>query len=106
VCKYMVPEGYPEKPLKGLQVRVDEAAIEREGCRAFYASICEEKGRLVMMGSRTVAVLGVAESIEEAERRAERACSHVRGRLYHRRDIGTAGLINKKIAHMNLLRGK
>jgi len=106
VCKYLVPEGYPDKPLKGEEVKVDAAAIAKEGCRIFYSSIGEDKGKLLMMGSRTAAVVGHGESISEAEHKAERACAFVKGKLFHRRDIGTEALINKRIAHMRLLRGK
>ena len=106
VCKYLVPEGYPEKPLKGEPVQVDEAAIGREGCRIFYASIDAREGKLVMMGSRTAAVVGQGDTIAEAEKKAERACIHVKGKLFHRRDIGTAELINKRVEHMNQLRGR
>ncbi len=106
VCKYLVPEGYPEKPLKGEPVEVNEGAIKREGCNIFYASIDEREGKLVMMGSRTVAVVGQGATIAEAERKAERACTYVKGKLFHRRDIGTAELINKRVEHMKQLRGR
>ncbi|MDO8339327.1 MAG: phosphoribosylamine--glycine ligase [Candidatus Burarchaeum sp.] len=106
VCKYLVPEGYPEKPLKGEPVEVNEGAIAREGCKIFYASIDEREGKLVMLGSRTVALVGQGASIAEAEKKAERACTYVKGKLFHRRDIGTAELINKRVAHMAALKGK
>ena len=57
------------------------------------------------MGSRTAAVVGIAGKIEEAEAAAEKACSSVTGRLFHRKDIGTTELINRRIAHMNALKG-
>ncbi|MFA6036140.1 MAG: phosphoribosylamine--glycine ligase [Candidatus Micrarchaeia archaeon] len=106
VCKYLVPEGYPDKPLKGEEVVIDEKAIANAGSRIFYSSIGEEKGKLVMLGSRTAAIVGHGETIAEAEKKAEAACSFVKGKLFHRRDIGTGALVNKRIAHMRLLRGE
>ena len=61
-------------------------------------------GALVEAGSRTVAVIGVDETIEEAEKLAQREISKIKGPLFHRKDIGTSSLIQKKINHMNSLR--
>ncbi|MEC9377196.1 MAG: phosphoribosylamine--glycine ligase, partial [Candidatus Neomarinimicrobiota bacterium] len=55
-------------------------------------------------GSRTVAVVGVADTISEAENIAEKEISAVEGPLFHRNDIGTEQLVNKRIAHMESLR--
>ncbi|HVN66557.1 MAG TPA: phosphoribosylamine--glycine ligase, partial [Methanomicrobiales archaeon] len=46
----------------------------------------------------------IAGSLEEAERVAEQAASSVKGRVYHRRDIGTPALLARRIAHMEALR--
>lgn len=105
VCKYLVPEGYPEKPRKNERIEANEKAIERLGAQYFYASVDERDGIIYEMGSRTVAVLGVADSIDEAEKISEKATSFVSGPLFHRKDIGTKKLIEKRIAHMKELRG-
>ena len=55
-------------------------------------------------GSRTVAVVGVDETIEKAEKLAQREISKIKGPLFHRKDIGTNRLIQKKINHMDSLR--
>ena len=44
-------------------------------------------------------------TIEEAEQIAEEGCNFVSGPVWHRKDIGTKELIDKRIAHMRLLRG-
>ncbi|RLG18840.1 phosphoribosylamine--glycine ligase [Candidatus Micrarchaeota archaeon] len=105
VCKYLVPEGYPSKPIKNQPVEVDVGAIKNAGARIFYASIDERDGKLYSLSSRTAAVVGIASEISEAEQAAENACSFVKGKLFHRRDIGTASLIERRIKHMKELRG-
>ena len=40
------------------------------------------------------------DSIEEAEKIAEKACGFVKGNVYHRRDVGTTELVNKRVEHM------
>ena len=54
--------------------------------------------------SRTLAYVGMGETLEEAERNAEQAASGVRGAVRYRRDIGTRALLDRRIAHMKELR--
>ena len=42
----------------------------------------------------------LSEVTEVAEKVAEKACEFVKGNVYHRRDVGTAELVNKRIEHM------
>ena len=101
VCKYAVPEGYPDNPVKGEPI--DVSGIEnREGL--FYASVDIKNDQLVEAGSRTVAVVGMADSITAAEQIAEREISTVTGPLFHRTDIGTKELVQKRVEHMDSLR--
>jgi phosphoribosylamine-glycine ligase len=72
----------------------------------FYASVDIQGGQLVEAGSRTVAVVGMADSIYEAEAIAEKDVSEVKGPLFHRTDIGTDAVVQKRIDHMNELRAK
>lgn len=101
VCKYLVPKGYPDSPEKDKVVRVDEKAIERAGARIFYASVYQRDGSIYTMGSRSVGIVGIADTIEEAEKVAESSTAFVDGNLVHRRDIGTPALIRSRIEHMN-----
>ncbi|MDD5111166.1 MAG: phosphoribosylamine--glycine ligase [Candidatus Altiarchaeota archaeon] len=105
VCKYMVPEGYPEKPKKNVELSVDEKTVEKLGGEVYYASVREEDGRIISSASRSVAVLGKAGSIAEAEKVAEKSMAFIKGDLFHRKDIGTKALIEKRIMHMKELRG-
>jgi len=50
--------------------------------------------------SRTLAFVGRGETLEEAETIAERAASSVTGRIFHRRDIGTQEVLERRCRHM------
>ena len=101
VCKYAVPEGYPDKPIKGEKIDLSKV---RNQDSLFYASVDVIDGALVEAGSRTVAVVGIDETIEKAEKLAQKEISKIKGPLFHRKDIGTSRLIQKKINHMDSLR--
>lgn len=106
VVKYAVPEGYPDLPLKGGEITVDESKINSLGGEVFYASVSEEKGKLVLGGSRAVGVLGKGDSIEEAEKIAQAAIETIGGKVFYRKDIGTLRLVQKRIEHMNEIKGR
>jgi phosphoribosylamine--glycine ligase len=101
VCKYAVPEGYPDSPVKNEQI--DISKIENTD-GLFYASVDIQNGKLIEAGSRTVAVVGMADSISNAEKIAEKKVSAIAGPLFHRSDIGTDMVIQKRINHMKSLR--
>ncbi len=102
VCKYAVPEGYPDSPVKNKPI--DVSKIENPD-GLFYASVDIKDGQLVEAGSRTAAIVGIADSISESEKFAEKEISSVSGPLFHRKDIGTDEVIQKRIDHMSELRG-
>lgn len=104
VCKYVVPEGYGVKPLSGEELRVDEEAIRREGALLYYASVNERDGKIYTTSSRSIGIVGVAESIDAAEEIAERAIGHVSGRIHVRHDIAKRAVIEAKVARMERLR--
>ncbi len=106
VVKYAVPKGYGDgKPVAGSRVKVDEAAIAEEGATVYYASIDESARGLTTLTSRTLAVLGEAETISEAERIAEAALKFIEcDDLVVRHDIGTSALIERRIKHMKNVR--
>ena len=97
VCKYAVPEGYPDNPVKDKPI--DVSKIENPD-GLFYASVDFKGTSLVEAGSRTVAVVGIADSISDAEKIAEKDVSSITGPLFHRKDIGTDKVIQKRINHM------
>jgi phosphoribosylamine--glycine ligase len=100
VCKYLVPEGYPEMPHAGDQIDIGN----RNAALLYYANVEERNGTLVTLTSRSLAFVGKADTLMEAEQSAEEAASSVRGRVRHRRDIGTQELLDRRILHMKGLR--
>jgi len=106
VVKYIVPEGYPDNPLKGIEISVDESKISNAGAELFYASVSEEGGRIISGGSRAIAVLGKGDSVGEAERIAQKAVETIGGKVHYRKDIGTRELIEKRIEHVKKLKGQ
>jgi phosphoribosylamine--glycine ligase len=88
VCKYLVPEGYPETPKDNQNVELDESKIKSIGARYYWASVNMTDGIILTSKSRAVAVLGVSEKLEDAEEIAEKACACFRGQLRHRSDVG------------------
>lgn len=95
VCKYAAPNGYPDKPIKN--EKIDISAVKNKD-QLYFASLDERADGLYLVGSRAIAVVGIAETIYEAEQIAEQEINKITGPLFHRRDIGTKELIEKKIA--------
>lgn len=105
VCKYVVPEGYGTKSLSGEEIRVDEKAITREGAILYYASVNEKDGKIFTTTSRSVGIVGLADSIEDAERIAEKGIGHVSGKIHVRHDIAKKHMLDAKVTRMETIRG-
>ena len=101
VCKYAVPEGYPDSPVKGEPIDVSKVK-NLDGL--FYASVDFKSTSLVEAGSRTIAIVGIADTLSDAEALAEKEVSSISGPLFHRTDIGTDEIVQKRVDHMNSLR--
>jgi len=100
VCKYLVPEGYPENPTPG-----DPLFIKNQGgAYLYYANVLEDDGCLYTQTSRTLAFVGMAETLQEAENITESAASSVEGAVRYRKDIGTEEVLQKRIDHMKEIR--
>ena len=105
VCKYVVPKGYGVKSESGHEISVDEDAIRDCEAVAYYANVDMKDGKLVTGTSRSIGVVGVGSSIEEAERNCEKALGHVHcDAVFVRHDIGTRELVQRRVDHMNALR--
>ncbi|MFH1432094.1 MAG: phosphoribosylamine--glycine ligase [archaeon] len=102
VCKYIVPDGYPDNPRSGDTVDVSGVSV---GAKIYFASVDEDDDKLVMGKSRALAIVGIADTLDEAEKIAEEGCRQVRGAVRHRTDIGTRELVKKRIDHMRMIRG-
>jgi phosphoribosylamine--glycine ligase len=108
VCKYVVPKGYglpedhPEAASTSSRIEIGEV---REA-QLYYSSIDQRPDGLYMTSSRAIGVVGIADSLVEAERIAERAVSAIRGPVDHRPDIGTEPLLRKRVQHMKILKAE
>jgi phosphoribosylamine--glycine ligase len=106
VCKYVVPKGYGIKSEAGFPLHVDEEAIENAGARLYYAAVDQRPDGLYTGTSRALGVVGIGESIPDAEQKAEKALAHVKGHVFMRHDIGTAEAIERKIERMKGIRAR
>jgi len=98
VCKYVVPKGYPINPLPG---KLD---IPETETKVYYASVDLREDGLYMTRSRAAAFVGIANTIEDAEKIAQNAVEKVKGNVFYRKDIGTEKLLRKRVEHMKNMR--
>jgi phosphoribosylamine--glycine ligase len=105
VCKYVVPQGYPIKPEKDEIITIPKSTLEKDDVRTYYAGVSlGDDRKLHLTGSRAIAFVGIAETLDKAESLAENAANSVKGPVRHRTDIGTKKLLDMRIAHMAMLR--
>ncbi|WFN35070.1 phosphoribosylamine--glycine ligase [Methanogenium sp. S4BF] len=100
VCKYLVPEGYPDAPQEGQPLIIGNYG----GAKLFFANITFKDGEYYTQTSRTLAFVGIGDTLAEAEMQAEQAAASVSGAVRYRHDIGTMGVLEKRIAHMRDIR--
>ncbi len=103
VCKYLAPEGYPVSPKKDEVIKVNKEKLRDIGAHFYYASVYREGGVIYTTTSRAMGILGIADSLEEAENIAEKGVGCVDGKLFHRKDVGTRSILQKRIDHMDTL---
>jgi len=102
VCKYVVPEGYPDAARIGDAVQLP--TVLPPGVTLYLGAVDERDGELVATGSRTAAVVAVASTLAEAEALCEQVIQQIPGRFFHRADIGTEALMARRVEHMKQLR--
>jgi phosphoribosylamine--glycine ligase len=104
VCKYVVPAGYPDAPQANAEITIGTLP---EHCQLYYASVnLNSDGKLLTSSGRALALVGIADTLDEAEKIAEAGVQVVQGSVFHRKDIGTAALIAKRVEHMRALRSQ
>lgn len=101
VCKYVVPEGYPANAVRGERIEIGDLP---EGVDYYLASVDQREDGLYMLGSRAIAFVAVAGSIEEAEKLAQEGVESVKGPVFYRSDVGTQRLIMSRVQMMKDLR--
>lgn len=104
VVKYLVPLGYPEKPSADEEIFINEKKIWDSGAKYYYASVYEKENKIYTTHSRAIAVVGLNDTLSNAEEKAEEAAQSILGPVWHRSDIGTHSLVQKRVEHMRRLR--
>lgn len=104
VCKYLVPEGYPTNPKRDVEIDCCAASQDGESAQLYYAAVAEIDEKVMLTGSRAVAFVAFADTVDKASQLAEDALTQVKGPLSHRSDIGTSSLLDRRVAHMKRLR--
>lgn len=102
VCKYVVPQGYPESPKKG--ERIDVSAVDLSKVKLFYGEVNQTETGLTLTKSRSVGLVATGNTIAEAEQAVEQEIRKITGSVYHREDIGTSALINSRMQMLRNLR--
>ena len=104
VCKYIVPKSYPEaKNEKGQKFELPNSIPAN--ARIYYGDLNQAvDGSLLLGGSRTAGIVGIADTITDAEQIAQKLCQQVEGPVRFRPDIGTDALIKQRIETMQQLR--
>ena len=106
VCKYVVPEGYGVKSKIDARIDVDEEKIEKTGSKLYYASVNKKENYITTTSSRSLAIVGISEKIENAEKICEEALLHIKSEnIFIRHDIGTKKLIEKRVKHIKKIHG-
>jgi phosphoribosylamine--glycine ligase len=102
VCKYVVPEGYPDAPRIGDIVELPTDVPE--GATVFLSAVDVRDGELIATGSRTVAAVATGISLAQAEALCESVVRQIPGPFFHRKDIGTTAAIQRRVEHMKAVR--
>ena len=105
VCKYVVPAGYPQKVEKGIPITLP--AVQPPTYLYLGSVEANPDVGMVTAGSRTYAVVALADTLSDAEQLSEMHIHRLVDsdeKLRHRSDIGTTALIQRRIGHMDLLR--
>jgi len=108
VCKYLVPNGYPNKRKYNELCKDDlykRVSISRvpDLKSVIFADVSLQNGCLLMNTSRTIAIIAKGNTIEDAYKKVEKNIGKVDGNLFYRKDIGkyiTTRSINKENINM------
>jgi len=73
--------------------------------RLYYSSVDKKEDSLYLSSSRAIGIVGIADTLEKAEKIAQDGVKAIKGPVAYRADIGTSELIQKRIDHMKKIRG-
>ena len=94
VLKYIVPRGYGTKPEPGV-LSVEGKSLP-SNLRLYYAAVSGTLERVEMSTSRSLAMVGIADTIPEASDIVEENLHLVKGNFYVRHDIGSREMMERK----------
>ena len=86
LCKYLVPNGYPLKPINGREISITGLSTEEEKS-VYLAGVKSVSTNLLLTGSRAVAVCKSGDDINELYDSVESIISKIEGPIFHRQDI-------------------
>jgi phosphoribosylamine--glycine ligase len=108
VVKCISPKGYPnERSMgKGKNLVIDFEKIHSLGAEVFFGSVYEDNEELHTGGSRAVEIYAEGDTIVRAGAIAEKATHYVSSdwKLFHRHDIGSSELLDKRMRTAQLVR--
>jgi phosphoribosylamine--glycine ligase len=110
VCKYVVPSDYPDGGAltsgedTDPAITADDSVLGPELRRYWAAAELADDASVRLTGSRGLAFVGIADTLGEAEERAELGASSVTGHVRHRSDIGTSDAVARRRAHLSDIR--
>jgi len=84
VCTYLVPKGYPVTPKESQEIHIKDS-IDID---LYYASVYRFKKSLRTTKSRSLALVGTGQNLEEAREKISKNISKIEGNLHYRKDIG------------------
>lgn len=94
VLKYIVPRGYGTKPDPGV-LTIERKSLP-DDLRLYYAAVSGTLDRVEMSTSRSLALVGMADSIPQASDIVEENLHMIKGSYYVRHDIGSREMMERK----------
>ncbi len=104
VCKYIVPKSYPDaKKEIGQKVMIPDEIPENT--KVYFGDVhLDDTGNIILGGSRSIGIVGIGDSIAEAEQASQLFCEKISGPIRFRSDIGTVDSLQKRLSLMQKLR--
>lgn len=102
LCKYLVPEGYPDNP-------IDNGYLEVAGLQdlasLYWGAVQQSGSKVKLLGSRAAAlVVQGRQDFASIYRDIEHLCGQISGPVFHRPDIGSPQAMAQKIDQMAAMR--
>lgn len=94
VCKYITPKSYPEAKNEKGQTMIVPTDVP-ENIHLYYGDVTQDdEGNVLLGGSRSLGIVGIGDTISDAEAAAESFAREIQGPVRYRKDVGTQKLID------------